>query len=111
MNVFAVFERTDGGKCLLPSSSQLALTPLLFPCPAALNVVTPSLDGTILPGVTRGSVLSLLSYTPALEPDAPTEASNDQIPLPLWQQLRPAATKFALPTFLPRSLEAEEATR
>ena len=32
--------------------------------PAALDVVTPPLDGTILPGVTRASVLSLLSHTP-----------------------------------------------
>jgi len=30
----------------------------------ALDVVTPPLDGTILPGVTRASVLSLLSHTP-----------------------------------------------
>ena len=29
-----------------------------------LNVVTPPLDGTILPGVTRTSVLSLLSHHP-----------------------------------------------
>ncbi|KAI0280449.1 branched-chain amino acid aminotransferase II [Russula brevipes] len=40
MNVFAVFERPDG----------------------ALDVVTPPLDGTILPGVTRASVLALLSH-------------------------------------------------
>ena len=33
-------------------------------CSAALDVVTPPLDGTILPGVTRASVLSLLSHTP-----------------------------------------------
>jgi len=32
--------------------------------PAALDVVTPPLDGTILPGVTRASVLSLLSHHP-----------------------------------------------
>jgi branched-chain amino acid aminotransferase len=31
---------------------------------AALDVVTPPLDGTILPGVTRASVLSLLSHRP-----------------------------------------------
>ena len=31
---------------------------------AALDVVTPPLDGTILPGVTRASVLSLLSHQP-----------------------------------------------
>jgi len=42
MNVFAVFERSDG----------------------SLDVVTPPLDGTILPGVTRDSVLSLLSHRP-----------------------------------------------
>ncbi|KAI0288889.1 aminotransferase [Russula brevipes] len=40
MNVFAVFERPDG----------------------ALDVVTPPLDGTILQGVTRASVLALLSH-------------------------------------------------
>jgi branched-chain amino acid aminotransferase len=53
MNVFAVFERTDG----------------------ALDVVTPPLDGTILPGVTRASVLSLLSHTPltAALPQLPTD--------------------------------------
>ena len=32
--------------------------------PSALDVVTPPLDGTILPGVTRASVLSLLSHAP-----------------------------------------------
>jgi branched-chain amino acid aminotransferase len=42
MNVFAVFERPDG----------------------ELEVVTPPLDGTILPGVTRASVLALLSHRP-----------------------------------------------
>lgn len=42
MNVFAVFERPDG----------------------ELDVVTPPLDGTILPGVTRDSVLALLSHRP-----------------------------------------------
>ncbi|KAH9005723.1 branched-chain amino acid aminotransferase II [Lactarius hatsudake] len=42
MNVFAVFERPDG----------------------ELDVVTPPLDGTILPGVTRASVLALLSHHP-----------------------------------------------
>ena len=31
---------------------------------AALDIVTPPLDGTILPGVTRASVLSLLSHRP-----------------------------------------------
>lgn len=31
---------------------------------AELDVVTPPLDGTILPGVTRASVLSLLSHRP-----------------------------------------------
>lgn len=53
MNVFAVFKRTDG----------------------ALDVVTPPLDGTILPGVTRASVLSLLSHTPhtAALPQLPTD--------------------------------------
>jgi branched-chain amino acid aminotransferase len=65
MNVFAVFERTDGGKCVL-SSSAGSHSPLhhLSTYPAALDVVTPPLDGTILPGVTRASVLSLLSHTP-----------------------------------------------
>ena len=46
---------------------------------AALDVVTPPLDGTILPGVTRASVLSLLSHHPlsaALPQLAPT------LPLP-----------------------------
>jgi len=42
MNVFAVFERSDG----------------------ALDIVTPPLDGTILPGVTRASALALLSHRP-----------------------------------------------
>ena len=41
----------------------LALTHLST-YPTALDVVTPPLDGTILPGVTRASVLSLLSHTP-----------------------------------------------
>jgi branched-chain amino acid aminotransferase len=63
MNVFAVFERTDGGKCLsFPAAlTHPFTTSLRIP---ALDVVTPPLDGTILPGVTRASVLSLLSHTP-----------------------------------------------
>ncbi|KAI9452412.1 branched-chain amino acid aminotransferase II [Lactarius psammicola] len=52
MNVFAVFERPDGGKNL---SSRRVFQ---------LDVVTPPLDGTILPGVTRASVLALLSHHP-----------------------------------------------
>ncbi|KAI0297532.1 branched-chain amino acid aminotransferase II [Multifurca ochricompacta] len=53
MNVFAVFKRPDG----------------------ELDVVTPPLDGTILPGVTRASVLSLLSYRPHITalPQLPTD--------------------------------------
>jgi len=64
MNVFAVFERTDGGMCLSPLHLSWLSPPPHSPCPAALDVVTPPLDGTILPGVTRASVLSLLSHTP-----------------------------------------------
>ena len=48
----------------------------LTPYPAVRDVVTPPLDGTILPGVTRASVLSLLSHTPhaAALPQLPTDA-------------------------------------
>ena len=47
------------------------------PCSAALDVVTPPLDGTILPGVTRASVLSLLSHTPHTDalPQLPGDVS------------------------------------
>ena len=72
MNVFAVFERPDGGKrlsYLLPGCSVRMfgarncsyISPVAL---AELDVVTPPLDGTILPGVTRASVLALLSYHP-----------------------------------------------
>lgn len=68
MNVFAVFERPDGGACSpLPPPSP-AHSHSLTHCPlsvfAALDIVTPPLDGTILPGVTRASVLSLLTHRP-----------------------------------------------
>jgi len=62
MNVFSVFERPDGGKSLtlLPNTcssiSRVAL--------AELDVVISPLDGTILPGVTRASVLALLAHCP-----------------------------------------------
>jgi branched-chain amino acid aminotransferase len=46
MNLFFVFDKTQGG-----SSSSSA---------RQLEVVTPPLDGTILPGVTRDSILQLL---------------------------------------------------
>ena len=62
MNVFAVFERPDGGKC--PSLSSGGKRTCLFATCAELDVVTPPLDGTILPGVTRNSVLALLSHHP-----------------------------------------------
>jgi hypothetical protein len=52
------------------------LTPVPVPLSvlAALDVVTPPLDGTILPGVTRASVLSLPSHRP--HDRTPTPASN-----------------------------------
>jgi branched-chain amino acid aminotransferase len=62
MNVFAVFERTDGGECLSSSTGSHSPQPLYVSRSA--RCVTPPLDGTILPGVTRASVLSLLSHTP-----------------------------------------------
>jgi branched-chain amino acid aminotransferase len=71
MNVFAVFERPDGGACPPsppfnpPSVSAHSLTHSLPPSVStALDIVTPPLDGTILPGVTRASVLSLLTHRP-----------------------------------------------
>jgi branched-chain amino acid aminotransferase len=60
MNVFAVFERPDGGKRLCCPREVHGLAH----SPAELDVVTPPLDGTILPGVTRASVLALLSHHP-----------------------------------------------
>ena len=66
MNVFVVFERPDGGKSLsyprvvLPFEARTCLFIVL----AEFDVVTPPLDGTILPGVTRASVLALLSHRP-----------------------------------------------
>ena len=55
------------------SAGSYPLSPCL--CSAVLDVVTPPLDGTILPGVTRASVLSLLSHTPltAALPQLPTD--------------------------------------
>ena len=72
MNVFAVFERPDGSNrlsYLLPGRSVRmfgarncsSISPVAL---AELDVVTPPLDRTILPGVTRASVLALLSYHP-----------------------------------------------
>jgi branched-subunit amino acid aminotransferase/4-amino-4-deoxychorismate lyase len=52
MNVFAVFGCSDGGKRLCCSREVHGLAY----SPAELDVVTPPLDGTILPGVTRASV-------------------------------------------------------
>ena len=58
---------------------------LLTPCPTALDVVTPPLDGTILPGVTRDSVLSLLSHTPhtVALPKLPTDVRIQTAERPL----------------------------
>ena len=67
MNVFAVFERPDGGKSpslLSPGGATFGARTCLFIAFAELDVVTPPLDGTILPGVTRASVLALLSHRP-----------------------------------------------
>jgi branched-chain amino acid aminotransferase len=51
-----------------PPQSTLPIPPynlqIFLAHPTALDVVTPPLDGTILPGVTRASVLSLLSHHP-----------------------------------------------
>ena len=52
---------------LRPASlQQLSLTLTTSPpsMSSALDIVTPPLDGTILPGVTRASALSLLSHSP-----------------------------------------------
>jgi branched-chain amino acid aminotransferase len=64
MNVFAVFDRPDGGKSFFLLLSPSAYFSLFDPR-VDLDVVTPPLDGTILPGVTRASVLSLLSHHPS----------------------------------------------
>jgi branched-chain amino acid aminotransferase len=47
MNLFFVFDNTQGGGGSSSSARQL-------------EVVTPPLDGTILPGITRDSILQLL---------------------------------------------------
>jgi branched-chain amino acid aminotransferase len=50
MNLFFVFDKSPGGTTNSSSSSG----------GRQLEVVTPPLDGTILPGVTRDSILQLL---------------------------------------------------
>ena len=62
MNIFAVFERPDGGKRLSLSSGGERTSS--FTTHTEVDLVTPPLDGTILPGVTRNSVLALLSHHP-----------------------------------------------
>jgi branched-chain amino acid aminotransferase len=54
MNFFVVVKRDDGGLCLLSHCADFIASLL------DLEVITPSLDGTILPGITRMSVLSLV---------------------------------------------------
>lgn len=56
MNMFVVFTRKDGGKSSFPIRNCYLL--MLFYL-LATELVTPPLDGMILPGVTRDSVLSL----------------------------------------------------
>jgi branched-subunit amino acid aminotransferase/4-amino-4-deoxychorismate lyase len=63
MNVFVVFGRPDGGEQpLVPPIMSPARLLAFLTSPATLEVVTPLLKGTILPSVTRASVLSLLSH-------------------------------------------------
>lgn len=54
MNMFVVFRKEDGGESLTTHPCLSKLNSRL-----ALELVTPPLDGMILPGVTRDSVLSL----------------------------------------------------
>jgi branched-chain amino acid aminotransferase len=56
MNAFVVFKRDDGGgsNLALPCSSSWSILSQV------LELVTPPLDGMILPGVTRASILSLV---------------------------------------------------
>ena len=63
--------------------------------PAALDVVTPPLDGTILPGVTRASVLSLISHTPhtAALPQLPANVRLHTAERPLTMSELFAATE------------------
>jgi branched-chain amino acid aminotransferase len=57
MNVFVVVKRDDGGELRRRNLAQtLQLTGL-----PDIDVFTPPLDGTILPGVTRSSVIELLN--------------------------------------------------
>jgi hypothetical protein len=67
MHFFVVFDRAESGaqsefaRTLTNAQYTCKLTPVPV---AGLNVVTPPLDGTTLPGVMHSSVLSLLSHRP-----------------------------------------------
>lgn len=54
MNMFIVFKTADGGWFYQTFTSFLILIELL-----GMELVTPPLDGMILPGITRDSVLTL----------------------------------------------------
>jgi branched-chain amino acid aminotransferase len=57
MNMFVVFKTKDGGKYLI--STVCFHDVICSTIRIAIELVTPPLDGMILPGVTRDSVLSL----------------------------------------------------
>jgi branched-chain amino acid aminotransferase len=60
MNFFVVLKRDDGGKAQFHSTSS-SFTNITLD----LDLVTPPLDGTILPGLTRDSCLSLAAAHPS----------------------------------------------
>ena len=58
MNLFVVLKKPDGSELPIPSFLLLVKT-YANNCSLATELVTPPLDGMILPGVTRDSVLAL----------------------------------------------------
>lgn len=77
MNFFVILKRDDGGEPQsLHRDCGLDLNVL-----ADLDLITPALDGTILPGVTRDSILSL-ARTHGSDPHSPSSLSTSKTLIP-----------------------------
>lgn len=87
MNIFVVLRRDDDGELILSSQQRRSPTPTYCHQFSGVDLFTPPLDGTILAGVTRESVLDL----------AGAHSSRTTLPdLPPTMPLHPAEREFTI---------------
>ena len=75
MNFFVVVKRGDGNSAYIGIWKHYPAA-IILPGPLGLDVITPPLDGTVLPGVTRESCITLLR---SHSPDSPLDSLNPVI--------------------------------